>query len=156
MPPLWFTLLRGAKGAAGTPPPPMTTFHGAVVFRTTDQVITPGDAVSFDTAEFDTDSFFDVGTHPTRLTIPTTGKYAFGFNVSLDPINLPGGDIFVQLNGATGLASVGSDAVVTFESFSASGLWDFTAGDFIELIIEYDATLLGTVGQSEFYLFNYT
>lgn len=135
----------------------MTTFHGAAIQRSTNQVITPPQFVSFDTVLFDTNSFFSLG-NPTRLTIPTADKYLFGFTVILDPINTPGGEIIVELNGTgTGLLVAGNDATITFSDFSATGIADFAANDYIELDVSFDATVSAIANSiAEFWIMRYS
>lgn len=159
MPPLWFTLLKGARGPTGSPPPPMTTFHGALITRSTDQAIVTSDFVSFDTVVFDTDSFFDLA-HPTRLTIPTTGKYAFGTNIEVADVTAT--VLITVARNADGitLLGAGDDATRTFGQFAASGVLDFTAGDFIEVGVGTDLAASITVTADgnlpQLWVFNYT
>lgn len=130
------------------------TFHGVVLYNTSNQVITPPQSVSFDTAQLDTDSLWSAGS-PTLITLNATDKWAFGFNLDLDPINVAAGDMFVALNGTTGLIDCSDDATRTLGSFSSAGVWNFTSGDTLEIVCEWDATVLGSTGKAMFWAYRY-
>lgn len=54
------------------------TFSGARVTRTSNQAITNATetAISFDSEDYDTDSYHEAVTNPSRLTVPATGYYS--------------------------------------------------------------------------------
>lgn len=92
-------------------------------------------AVTFDTAIFDTSSFWSAGS-PTRLTLPRTGIYFVWAKGEVDS----GGSMFlkVRLNGTTMIS--GDRMSVTLAGLGI-GLNDafgysLTAGDYLELIAE--------------------
>lgn len=131
------------------------TFHGAQVNRSTDQVITPVESVVWDTVFFDTDGFFDP-LAPTLLTIPTSGVYWFGFALGLDPINAGGEFDVIRSPAGFGVLSFTTPSGDTSGLYSASGIWDFVAGETIELSCGVDCTIGGGSSIPYFWIARYT
>lgn len=162
---LWFTLLRGARGNASTPPP-VTTFSGAKVTITVDQVIAAGGApvTWHDPPLFDTDGFWSAGS-PTLLTVPATAKYVIGCSLfAFDLSSVTPGDVNDVLitNTTAGVivTSQGDDAIITLREFSLAVLVDATAGDAFNVGAGFVNG--GTInadpanGQASFWIFRYT
>jgi hypothetical protein len=133
----------------------MTTFHGAAVAQSSDIAVPTGGAnyISWDTVLFDTDSFFSLGS-PTKLTIPTTDKYIFGANATIE-YTINGSANTIDLNGSP-IVPFGNDATGSFDNFSVSGIYNFTAGDFIQLAINYTGTFLLNPTSPQFWIMRYS
>ncbi len=108
------------------------TFSGASVIAAGGET---NGTFTWTSENYDTASYHDNGTNPSRFTIPTTGKYlvtaTVAFSLSLGTIN---SQLTLVLNGATTIAQVGG---VTSNSL-ADGLgfslvYAFTANDYIEV-----------------------
>jgi hypothetical protein len=123
--------LRTAMGAnAG--------FIGASVSNSVLQTITTGgsgEAITFDTEQYDTDGFHSTSVNTSRMTIPAGlgGKYLCiaggGFN---DPE--ASGVVYYTKNGSPSAVQVGGGSVTTTRlDIQAVEIFDLVAGDYIEL-----------------------
>lgn len=111
------------------------TFRGALLALTGDQSVGASGSISWDAATYDTSSFFDHATHPTRLTVPsgvTHVRLSGGADLSgygttvIIGINKNGSDAFPGrpvLGAATG-------ALLTF----SSPVLVVTAEDYFEFV----------------------
>lgn len=94
---------------------------------------TDGNAMAFQVEAFDTDGFHDNVTNNSRITIPTSGKYLVGASV-LNPTSNSSTRLQIKLNGSTfigGTGFVGNNGISP--TASVSTLYDFTAGDYVEI-----------------------
>lgn len=117
------------------------SFLGAKVTEATQNITNATiTALTFGTETYDTTAFHDAGA-PTRLTIPTTGKYRvsmggyFGFAVSNEL------DLWVGLNGTNTLSAalLGTQAYSTAgKNINASSDLLLTAADYIQAFVYHD------------------
>ena len=113
-------------------------FIGARAYRTTSQTVTAGveTAMTFDAEEFDTDTFHDNSTNPSRMTIPAGlgGKYLVQSH-----LGFPGashGVIFgrIKKNGTTFITGSEDDLSTGSDSSLHPGVViDLAAGDYVEI-----------------------
>lgn len=107
--------------------------------------------VSFDTVAFDQGGLANLGTFPTRLTVPEDGIYIATAGGIWDA-NLAGGRFhFLNSNLAGGTTIAESSSLSDVQlGFSIGGIFEFTAGEFVELIVLQNSggsrNLLGTAG----------
>lgn len=96
-------------------------------------------AVSFDTKDYDTGSFVNIGSHPTRITIATAGIYDFYASIPIHG-GISGGQYFacaVKLNGTTFVASASWATTGAADNIVAcNGQWKFSASDYIEVYVQ--------------------
>lgn len=138
----WFALDEAAGGAA-------PAFSGARVYHNGGtQTFSSGSpypqgVVLFDSERYDTDSYHDTTTNKSRLTIPATGKYRVGANMVLSGPTTATPHFFwgvFLLNGVGTIGSQGAPSMIdppgsntgVLVNFSAD--WDFTAGDYVEVL----------------------
>jgi hypothetical protein len=134
------TWLPGGTGGGGG-----TGFVGLRVRRDTNLVVPAASTpFPFETVDFDTSGFIDLGVSTTRITIPAGlgGKYIIGVNIRWE---LVGGDNrLVQFfkNGTTRLfwnAVAQSSTGITVQAASSPVL-ELAAGDYIDMFVNADAT----------------
>jgi hypothetical protein len=95
--------------------------------------------VEFGAERFDTDTMHDNSTNPSRITFTTAGKYLVGGTVRTTGSNVDAG-IIIRLDGTTEIACTNAPSGNgSAGGASASVLYDFTAGQYIEI--------LATIGQ---------
>lgn len=114
----------------------------ARVFRSTNQGIAnvTQTAISFSTERYDLGGFWVVG-NPTRLTIPDDGVYTTGGAVIFDT-NATGvlRQIGVRVDGTTFIVTQAGDSTGTFgDARSVATEYEFTAGQYVELVVVHDA-----------------
>jgi len=80
--------------------------------------------------DFDTDTMFDIGT-PTRITIKTAGKYAYGAALKVTTKIDTG--VHVKLNGTTVIIENGASSVNEGTGCSVSGIYEFAVNDYLEV-----------------------
>jgi len=114
----------------------------AKVRRTTDQSIpnNTGTPLSYDTADYDTDSMIDLGTHPTRITFNTDGVYllvgAMFFDAASDTayrtsVICKNGDYTnLELGEELGAATGGGNS----NARTVTAVDKFTVGDYVEFL----------------------
>ena len=114
--------------------PSAAAFSGALIARSTLQTITNATmtAISFDTEYFDDSGYHD-NTNPTRLTVPTTGKYQFNFQASCDSTT---GRMIVEVRkNGTNIAQFELGNNSSISGWQASGIKDATAGQYFEFFV---------------------
>lgn len=138
--------LEGEPGAQGPPGPTgpqgpagsSATFSGARVYKAADQtgiVTSTLTALTFDSERFDTDSYHESVTHPTRLTAPATGYYLIGASILWDS-NTTGVRILdVRINGTTRIADTSIQATGGSPAQSIATLYALTSGDYVEIMV---------------------
>ncbi len=114
-----------------------TTTKSARVYQNTGTSLgtgnTDGAAMEFQVEAFDTNSFHDNAVNNSRLTIPTTGKYLVGGSMMDTGSNLTA-KVQIKLNGTTFIAGSGfSGGNGITPTAAVSTIYEFTAGDYIEL-----------------------
>lgn len=136
-------LLYDSMTVAGVPIADLGgAFRGALLHLTSDQSIGSSTAVPWDAADYDTDSFFDLGGNPTRLTVPA----------GVSHVVLTGGQqtnntgaatqmaIFLKKNGATfpgtpiQLLALAANSSI-FQSLASPPL-EVTPGDYFEFFYQ--------------------
>lgn len=120
-------------GASGSSP----TFSGAQVIGNGTQSLTNNTdtAIDFDgTEDYDTDAYHDAGT-PTRLTVPSTGYYAFGGSLEFAANTTGYRDIKIRVNGTSVKFRTKAPAAQSGgHPMTISGQLALTAGDYIEFV----------------------
>lgn len=130
-----FDGVTGALLKDGGPPGGGGVFSGALLHLTGDFTTGTTGSISWDAAEYDTDSFFDHAGNPTRLTVPS----------GVTHVRLSGGVDFGSLTGAIiiGINKNGSSSFAgrTVIGASAPGILAFASpvlavapGDYFELV----------------------
>jgi len=90
-------------------------------------------AIIFDTEVFDDDSYANLATKPTRITIPTTGIYLVGASAYLYSPTTGSNSLYVYLNNSTSIAKFSGPApAFGAGQMNISTLYQFSAGDYIE------------------------
>jgi len=126
------------------------SFVGCRVYKSGSQSIgTTLTAVNFDAESFDTDTMHDNVTNNTRITFTTAGKYIIGGYGASD-VNGIGRTTF-RLNGSTTIAAIGVGNAGTSTQNGAinTTIYDFSAGDYVEMLVAFGASnacLLGAGG----------
>lgn len=133
--------LYGAAGAAGDDA--ALTFSGARVYATGNQVFAASTwtSITFNAERYDTTAYHDIATNTSRLTIPATGKYAFGGMVTVSRTQGAGplDQVRVLLNGTTVIGLLQGGGLTGSESTrEVVGQYAFTAADYIELQVYSD------------------
>lgn len=121
-------------------------FSGARVHNSAVQAIATATwtSITFDTERFDTDAFHSTATNTSRLTIPTTGYYFIGADLSL-AANATGTARFCRffLNGTTriggeqgaGYTPVAGNVI----RFNPSTIYSLTATNYVEVQLFQDS-----------------
>ena len=114
------------------------TFSGVSVYRTTDQLnFTSGadTAIAWDAEKYDTDTYHDNSTNPSRLTVPADGKYLL--TVHLGWMNATSGDTVYsswKVDGGSAVRMLRDDSM-SGGNFSAntSVVIDLSSGSYVEV-----------------------
>ena len=138
-------------------------FRGARARKTSDQTTvntTAGTTISFDAAQFDTDSFWSAGA-PTRLTIPASAGFKYVEVFASIRINLANADTFRSLtlqhlnSGAVAQGNWGSSAEIgttTHYLTVSSGPVVVADGDYFHMIhteeSDTSVTIVGSLNQT--------
>lgn len=126
--------------------------HGARVYHSATSQNIPDNtdtAVTFDTERWDDDAFWDVAS-PTRLTIPDDGWYMVGGAVGY-AFYTPAGKrfwLYVRRDGVTHIAVQSIPDTDGARELSVSGLWYFTAGQYVELVVKQNTGAARTLQTS--------
>lgn len=130
--------------------PSLIQASGARVLRTSNQTIadSTSTAISFDTdstnGAYDDGGYWDAGS-PTRLTIPTTGYYAFYSEGVWDTNTTGARFITIRLNGATNIQQHLGPASGSGPRNMVMGIYYFTATDYIEAVAFQNSTADRTI-----------
>lgn len=124
-------------------------FSGAKIYFITEKSLSSTlTAMGFDADEFDTGTYFNLGTYPTRLTVNRTGY----FRINLLAVTGAGGTgasytLRVRKNGSITLVSgnAGPNQFVSFDE-----IFLFTDGDYIEFLAS-ESGANGTIGTDSFF-----
>ena len=86
--------------------------------------------LTFDTERYDTDNFHSTVSNTDRLTVPKAGKYLLyaGFRFAVNGTGYR--QIFIRLNGATGIAINSWDGSTLIQDMTVVAIWDASAGDY--------------------------
>jgi hypothetical protein len=123
------TEATGMKWAAGG-----SSFSGALVARATQQSIsnTTFTAISFETEFVDSGTYWSSGS-PTRLTVPTTGKYQYNFQASISGTT---GRLIVEARkNGTSIAQFECGNNSSLQGWQASQIKEATASDYFEFFV---------------------
>lgn len=114
------------------------SFVGAALYNSSNFSLTGGGAantLSWDTTLFDTSSFY-AGGNPTRLTIPSTGKYLVHAQLYLAGGGAGYLQVVVKVNGSVNVINHVVPCASGLEtSISPSRIYSFTASDYVEMIV---------------------
>ena len=118
------------------------TFAGVRVTQSAGQSITASTltALNFDTEAYDTDTMHDNVTNNSRITFTTAGRYNICAAVTTDANAVIYGGI--RLNGTTYIAKsgVGNAGANTANGINLSTTYNFSAGDYVELMGTFGTT----------------
>lgn len=123
------------------------TAPGARVTRSTNQAVPSWalTAVSFTSAEWDTDAIFNIAT-PTRLTCKTSGVYLIQGSVQFAANATGPRDLGIRLNGTTFIvsqrnATVGATATA---DMNVTATYRLNVNDYVELLLQHYVNPIGT------------
>ena len=104
---------------------------GAQIAKATSQNVNTGTAVSFTggTVVYDTSSFSNLASHPTRLTVPAAGKYLILFTATT---SVQGGAVQLYKNGSP-LANDEAEASAANAFVDAVFIEKLAANDYLEI-----------------------
>lgn len=125
----------GPQGEEGPPPPGV----GARVTSSLDLPIADQTAtiLVFNTVRWDESGVFDGGS-PTRLTIPTTGKYFVFAHLRFPPHGGGTRQVYLLRNGTETIALNGVGGGSHYAALSVSTVAAFEAGDWVEVQVWQD------------------
>jgi len=114
-------------------------FSGARVYNSGATISIPNSsltAISFNAENFDTDSYHESVTHPTRLTVPGAGEYLVGGGVLWAANGTGWRSLRVRVNGTTDIVNEGIDSPSGADAIGQplSTLVSLSAADYLELI----------------------
>lgn len=116
-------------------------FSGARAFNSINQSLTSGSlvALSFDSELYDVGGYHEAITHPTRMTVITTGRHHVGALVETTGSPGAGAYTAIRLNGTTLIAwtEIGNDTAAGLASIVTD--YSFTAGDYVEVLVKVNA-----------------
>jgi len=116
------------------------------VYRNSTQVVASGDAISFNTENYDTDAIWAIG-NPTMLICKTSGKYIIQGGVNFQNNLNNDQRIVIRLNGTTEIfRSITRDDTMSLipSAMQAQTVWDMQVNDFVELLVYTSAVTLTT------------
>jgi hypothetical protein len=112
-------------------------FSGARAYSSTN-ISVPNNtltAIALDSERFDTDSYHEGVTNPTRFTIPATGYYLVGGCVFWAGSSAGWRSIRLRVNATTDIVEVAYDpARADGDPQAVTTLWHFTAADYVEML----------------------
>lgn len=88
--------------------------------------------LNFNLENYDTSTFHDNSTNPSRFTVPSTGKYQFFGQIRINANAAKG--LRVRLNGSTILAAATGANAGNPEFAQVFGEYSLTAGDYVEFM----------------------
>lgn len=114
----------------------------ASVYMSSNQSInnTTTTTLNWNNERFDTESnaastIHDNASNNSRLTCRTAGKYLITLNVDFAPNATGVRAIWIQLNGGSSIAGQTGPGNATYNTFSASLLWDMAVNDYVEALV---------------------
>jgi hypothetical protein len=132
-----------------TTPASGSTYSGASAYRSSSQTLTANayTAIQWNAEYWDTNTYHDNSTNPSRFTIPSgkAGYYSFRFNVGIGSIT---GDVYfhVRVNGTTKWNF--SWDMNTPTNVMSSATLNMAVGDYVELFI-YSTSTITTAANDE-------
>lgn len=117
------------------------TFSGTRVSLASDASIAHSSNVTVDwTSEvFDTDTYHDNSTNPSRLTVPATGYYVSTGGLVWDTNTSGHRFAFIQINGSGNFAYSSADAIVRSRQTISTGPLLLTAGDYLTIVVNQNS-----------------
>lgn len=122
-------------------------FSGSRVYNNANQAIgdntstysIPGSVVLFNAERYDTDAFHSTVSNTGRLTVPYTGKYRVGCNISFSNNGTGTRSLWMVLNGTSVIGSAGvaandANGSSQYTQLNINTEYAFTAGDYIEIL----------------------
>jgi hypothetical protein len=132
----------------------LATLPAARVYRTTAQTIATGTvtAVSFDGETFDIGGMHEGVTNPSRLTVSEAGIYIVTGTLELTTASSAGSyrTISLRVNGSYVIADV-AGTLSTFNRLGVAVVHQFSASDYVELVVFHDQGTNGTVVKQDFF-----
>jgi len=138
-----------ATGLAWATPAGGSTYSGASAYRSSSQTLTANayTAIQWNAEYWDTNTFHDNATNPSRFTVPSgkAGYYSFRFNVGIGSIS---GDVYfhVRVNGTTKWNF--SWDMNSPTNVMSSATLSLAVGDYVELFI-YNTSAISTAANEE-------
>ncbi len=113
---------------------------GASVYNSVSQAITTATVtlLTFNSEQFDTDSFHDTSSNTSRLTAPVAGKYVIVASIVFDVNSVGRRQFFFRKNGTDLFGSVQEVEPVTTGGYSVCKgnlLVDLAQGDYVECVV---------------------
>lgn len=143
----------GVKWAAPSGGGGSTTFSGVRVYGVMPDELTgtsSDTAVDFSGARHDTDSYFNISTNPSRITIPADGYYHISWTIGLYYDTGGNWGMGIAVNGGTYYGNpTYTVANIDLPSF-AEGIWsynfdrEFSRGDYLEVVYNDLSTSSGS------------
>ena len=95
-----------------------------------------GQALTFNSERFDTDTMHSTSVNTSRITFTTAGTYLVGGSLQWDTNTTGYRSVSLRLNGATPISNVSSATRADgFLDQSISSLYAFAAADYLELVV---------------------
>lgn len=137
------TGLKWATPAAGS------TYSGCSAYRSSSQTLTAGayTAIQWNAEHWDTNTFHDNSTNPSRFTVPSgkAGYYSFKFNLGIGSIT--GDNYFhIRVNGTTKWNFSWDTNSPT--NLQGNATLNLAVGDYVELFV-YNASAITTASNDE-------
>lgn len=143
--------VEAGTGGGGGP----AAFSGARVTNSTDLTAISGDSpigapLTFDTERFDTDSYHDPATNPSRLTVPADGYYLIGAHVQWSSTVTGLRLLTLQIDGTTIIAKQGFGAAGTASRMiSIQSMQFLSANSYVEVFARSTASSIDITVQPE-------
>ena len=117
---------------------------GCSLYRATDQSISNATetGISWNTELYDTNSFHDNSTNPTRMTIPTGygGKYLLTASIAYDNNGVGQRVGYIHVNNTLAFLSVIANLSATIDTYNTfSYVMNLSAGDYVETRVYQDS-----------------
>lgn len=109
-------------------------FDGAKAYRTTDVALTASvwATIDLDNEYYDTSSYHDNSTNPSRITVPATGKYRFVANTEVTTNKTHGVRLLLNGSAIEGASQTAGNSGLT-EGDCISWENSFTSGDYVQM-----------------------
>lgn len=117
---------------------------GCSLYRATDQAVSNATetGISWNTELYDTNSFHDNSTNPTRMTIPTGygGKYLLTASIAYDNNAVGQRVAYIHVNNTLAFLSVIANLSATIDTYNTfSYVMNLSAGDYVETRVYQDS-----------------
>jgi hypothetical protein len=117
--------------------------NGCRIYKTTNLILPPGvqTPIDFNAERYDDAGYHDTLVNPTRITIPETGRYHVFASILLNLNRYAFAQVFVRRNNSIAIVMDKREIDPGNSAISLSTIYEFTAGDFIELLVWHNMSL---------------